>query len=177
MRFRWPDDTIFQRLVLDVEHDCCPTCGRDLHICDHRIRRIYTLEHPLEMCCRLVHCSDPACPSRPRTLSAAAELTIALPGWLIGWDVLCFIGHRRFARHWSVPQIRDELADSYRIRLSEDAIAVYLRRYQAMVAARQQDPELLRLAFRDVAGLWLSIDGLQPEKGHEALYAVRELKT
>jgi hypothetical protein len=33
----------------------------------------------------------------------------------------------------------------------------------------------LRLAYRDVSALWLSIDGLQPEKGHETLYAVREL--
>ena len=44
-----------------------------------------------------------------------------------------------------------------------------------MLAARQQDPGLLRLAYRDVSALWLSIDGLQPEKGHETLYAVREL--
>jgi hypothetical protein len=98
-----------------------------------------------------------------------------LPGWLIAWDVFCFIGHRRFARHWSVPQIQAELKDTYRIHLSQDAVSLYLRRYQAMLAARQQDSEMLRLAYRDVTVLWLSIDGLQPEKGHETLYAVREL--
>jgi hypothetical protein len=129
----------------------------------------------MELCCRLKHCADPACASRPATLSPSTELSLTLPGWLIGWDVFCFIGHRRFARHWSVPQIRDELADTYRVHLSEDAICLYLRRYQAMVAARQQDLDLLRLAYRDITALWLSIDGLQPEKGHEALYAVREL--
>lgn len=176
MRFRWPEGTVFQRLVLDVEQDRCGHCGRRLHVCDHRIHRIYTLGHPLELCCRLAHCSDPDCPTRPQTLSPAAELSFALPGWLIGWDVFCFIGHRRFARHWSVPQIKGELADTYQVRLSADAISVYLRRYQAMVAARQQDPALLRQAYRGVADLWLSIDGLQPEKGHEVLYAVRELK-
>ena len=176
MRFRWPEDTVFQRLVLDVEHDCCQTCGRDLHICDHRIRHIYTLQEPLELCCRLVHCSDPACPSRPRTLSPAAELSVALPGWLIGWDVLCFIGHRRFARHWSIPQIRDELSDAYAIRLSPDALANYIHHYQNMVAARQHDFANLQRAYRDIDTLDLSIDGLQPEKGHETLYAVRELR-
>lgn len=176
MRFRWPEGTAFRRLVLDVEQDACGHCGRPLYVCDHRIHRIYTLRHPLELCCRLAHCSDPNCPTRPQTLSPAAELSLTLPGWLIGWDVFCFIGHRRFARHWSVPQIRDELADSYRVRLSVDAIAVYLRRYQTMLAARQQDTNLLRLAYRDVSELWLSIDGLQPEKGHETLYAVRELR-
>jgi len=175
MRFRWPEDTAFRRLVLDVEQDGCAHCGRPLHVCDHRIRRIYTLRQPLELCCRLAHCSGPACPSRPHTLSPAAELALALPGWLIGWDVFCFIGHRRFARHWSVPVIRAELRDSYGIRLSTDAISVYVRRYQGMVAARQQDAAQLRLAYRDIRSLVLSIDGLQPEKGHETLYAVREL--
>ena len=45
------------------------------------------------------------------------EATIALPAWAIGWDVFCWIGHRRFARHWSIPQIRHELIDSYAIEL------------------------------------------------------------
>ena len=177
MRFRWPAGTAFELVHLDIERACCDCCGRPLYVCGHRRHRIYTLKHPLELCCRLAHCSDPDCPTRPRTLSPTAELSFAPPGWLIGWDVFCFIGHRRFARHWSIPQIRDELVDSYQIRLSDDALAVYLRRYQAMVAARQQDPGLLRRAYQDIGDLWLSIDGLQPEKGHEALYAVRELKT
>jgi hypothetical protein len=133
------------------------------------------LQGPLQLCCRLARCADPACPTRPATISPATELSLTLPGWLVGWDVFCWLGHRRFARHWSVPQIRLELLDSYQIRLSDDAIAVYLRRYQAMVAARQQDLQLLRLAYGDIDSLWLSIDGLQPEKGHETLYAVREL--
>jgi hypothetical protein len=175
MRFRWPKDTVFRRLVLDVEQSCCAHCGAPLHVCDHRIHRIYTLDCPLELCCRLAHCSDPVCPRRPHTLSPAAERALTLPGWLIGWDVFCFIGHRRFARHWSVPQVRDELLDRYRIQLSVAAICVYIRRYQSMVAARQQDFTLLQRAYRDIDAVVLSIDGLQPEKGHEALYAVREL--
>jgi hypothetical protein len=177
MRFRWPEGTIFQQVFLDVEQACCECCGNPLHVCGHRRHRIYTLKHPVELCCRLAHCSDSACSTRPHTLSPAGELSFTLPGWLIGWDVFCFIGHRRFARHWSIPQIRDELADSYQVRLSVDAIAVYLRRYQAMLAARQQDDARLRLTYQDIDDLWLRIDGLQPEKGHEVLYAVRELKT
>jgi hypothetical protein len=175
MRFCWAPDTVFRRIVLDAEQRRCAHCAGPLHVCCHRLHRVHTLQGPMELCCRLKHCADPACASRPATLSPSAELSVTLPGWLIGWDVFCFIGHRRFARHWSVPQIRGELADGYRIHLSDDAICLYLRRYQAMVAARQQDPQLLRRGYRDVGALWLSIDGLQPEKGHETLYAVREL--
>jgi hypothetical protein len=102
-------------------------------------------------------------------------LSIALPGWLIGWDVFCFIGHRRFARHWSVPQIRAELRDGHDIALSVGAIAKYVRRYQTMVTARQQDRQQLSTAYRHIDSLVLAIDGLQPEKGHETLYTVREV--
>jgi hypothetical protein len=75
-----------------------------------------------------------------------------------------------------VPQLRAELQDTYAIRLSDDALASYLGRYQTMLAARQQDPERLADDYRDIASLVLTIDGLQPEKGHETLYVVRELR-
>jgi hypothetical protein len=92
-----------------------------------------------------------------------------MPRWCLGWDVFCWLGHRRFARHWSVPQLRLELHDTHRIRLSDDAIETYLGRYQTMLTARQHDPAQLAEAYRDIGSLVLTIDGLQPEKGHETL--------
>jgi hypothetical protein len=100
---------------------------------------------------------------------------IALPHWAIGWDVLCWIGQRRFSRHWAIPQIRLELDDAYAIKISEDSIARAIRFYQVILAARQQDPDVLRQQYAPVDEIILSIDGLQPEKGHETLYVVREL--
>ena len=175
MRPRWPEDTQFTQVVLEVEDNVCAVCGAALHICDHRRHRIFTLQGPVEVVCKLAHCSDRQCAAHAKTRRPYAETTLTLPGWLIGWDVFCWMGHRRFARHWSVPQIRSELADSYQIPLSADAIEDAVRRYQTMLAARQQDPQVVVAAYRHVAALVLSIDGLQPEKGHETLYVVREL--
>ncbi len=175
MRHRWPEDTRFTRLVLEVEDNVCAVCGGALHICDHRRHRIFTLHGPVEVVCKLAHCSDRQCAARAKTHSPYAETTLTLPWWLIGWDVFCWMGHRRFARHWSVPQIRGELADTYQIPLSADAIEDAIQRYQTMLAARQQDPQVVAVAYRHVDALVLSIDGLQPEKGHETLSVVREL--
>jgi hypothetical protein len=75
----------------------------------------------------------------------------------------------------AIPPIRSELRDDYGIQLSEDAIEQYIRRYQAMLAARQQDAESLRRHYGSAAEIILRIDGPRPEKGHEALYVVREL--
>jgi hypothetical protein len=175
MAYRWPTDTDFALWELDVLDRNCPTCGRMMHICDHRPRRIHTLDGPVQLICKLNHCPDRACPGHARTKSPELEITIALPQVAIGWDVFCWIGHRRCSRHMAISLIRSELLDDYQIQLSEDAIDEYIRRYQVMLAARQQDAESLRRHYRSVPEIILCIDGLQPEKGHETLYVVREL--
>ena len=114
-------------------------------------------------------------PGKSRTKSPELEITIALPQVAIGWDVFCWIGHRRCSRHMAISLIQSELLDDYAIKLSEDALDKSIRRYQVMLAARQQDAESLRRHYESVAEIILCIDGLQPEKGHETLYVVREL--
>jgi len=175
MPYMWPEETDFTPWELDVIERDCPCCGRMMHVCDHRHRRFHTLDGPVELLCRLDHCPDPTCPGHFKTKSPELEITIALPKMAIGWDVLCWIGHRRCSRHWAISQIRSELQDEYDIKLSEDSIARYIQRYQVMLAARQQDFKALRRQYRSVRKIFLSIDGLQPEKGHETLYVVREL--
>jgi len=175
MAYRWPVDTDFSPWELDVLDRNCPACGRMMHICDHRYRRFHTLDGPVQLICKLNHCPDPTCPGHAKTKSPELEITLALPQMAIGWDVFCWIGHRRCSRHMAISLIRSELLDDYGIKLSEDAIDQYIRRYQIMLAARQQDAESLRKRYQSVAEIILCIDGLQPEKGHETLYVVREL--
>ena len=83
---------------------------------------VHTLDGPVQLVCKLNHCPDPRCPGHAKTKSPELEVTIALPKWAIGWDVFCWIGHRRFARHWSISQIQSELRDDYGIKVSDDAI-------------------------------------------------------
>src|SRR4051794_24283974 len=173
--YQWPADTDFALWELDVLDRNCPACGRMMHICDHRYRRVHTLDGPVQLVCKLNHCPDRACPGHARTKSPELEITLALPQMAIGWDVFCWIGHRRCSRHMAISLIRSELLDDYGIKLSDDAIEQYIRRYQVMLAARQQDAESLRRLYGSPAEIILCIDGLQPEKGHETLYVVREL--
>jgi hypothetical protein len=175
MPYKWPLDTDYALWELDVLDRACGACGRMMHICDHRYRRLLTLEGPVQLVCKLNHCPDRDCPGHATTKSPEQEATIAPPNWAIGWDVFCWIGHRRCSRHMSIPHIQSELLDAYAIKLSDDAIAKYIQRYQVMLAARQQDPEALRRQYESIDEIVLSIDGLQPEKGHETLYVVREL--
>ena len=176
MSYHWPHDTAFTTVTLDVEDPLCPACTTGMHICDHRIHKVWSFRGPLRLVNRLRRCPEPQCPAHHRTFRSHAEDRITMPWWVTDWEVFTWIGHRRFARHWWVPQISAELHDSHHIALSEDAIENAIGRYQTMVAARQRDAQRLAEAYRDVADVVLAIDGIQPEKGHETLYVVRELR-
>jgi hypothetical protein len=58
--------------------------------------------------CKLAHGPEQVCPAHPQTISPEAETALGMPWWVLGWDVVCWLGHRRFARHWSVAQLRGE---------------------------------------------------------------------
>lgn len=176
MSRQWPVGTIFHDVILKNEMSNCPLCHAKMHVCDHRTHKIYTLDRPTRLICHLVHCSNKTCVNSKKTFSPEKETDLALPGWKIGWDVFVWIGYRRFKRHWSVPQIREELIERHCIFISADAIEDYLLKYQIMVAARRSDLALVKQEYSDCKNIILSVDGLQPEKGHEVLYVVREVK-
>jgi hypothetical protein len=175
MSHQWPSETDFRKIDLYVHDQTCAACGQGLYVCSHRRRRVFTLLGPRLLVARLGHCPDPGCPGHRGTVNPLEEMSIAPPRLTVGWDVFAWIGLRRYLRHWSVPQICAELSDSHNIDLSEDAVEDYVRRYGVMVAARHTDLEQMRKVYAGTKSLVLAIDGLQPEKGHETLYVVREL--
>jgi hypothetical protein len=178
-RLRWDPAITFHEVVLEPDMDDrpCAYCRRFTHIYENRDRRLYLLRTgATHLVSKIAHCMDKECPGHKEVVESPAEMSLAPPFWTIGWDVFAWMGHRRFARSWSVPQIRAELADSHDIPVSADLIEDYLKRYQAIIAARESSPEHMADEYRKVKDLVLTIDGLQPEKGHETLYVVRELR-
>ena len=175
MAHSWPDDSKFKLLTLEVLDRTCGFCGVETYVKDYKRRPVYLLEGPTRVMSQMTLCPEAACPGHHRLMVAEEDTLIAPPWWILGWDVFAYLGHRRFARHMSVPELREDLVEGYEINLSEDSIEDYIGRYRAILAARQRDPEQLKKDYRSVKGLILSIDGLQPEKGHETLYTVREL--
>lgn len=164
-----------RRVRLKVLDRACRTCEGKTYVKDRKERTVTTFKGRLAIESQMTLCQDEECPGHHQLVVAEEEATIAPPWFRLGWDVFAWIGHRRFSLHRSVPDIVEELEEEHRITLSDDTIEDYSAKYQAMLAARQNDPERLRDEYRKVKNLVLTIDGLQPEKGHETLYTVREL--
>jgi len=174
MAYRWPAGTSCQRIDGDVQDRSCPVCGRDRPVCAHRSPPLWTLQGPTQGVNRLVRCPDASGASRGGTCSPEAASSIRMPrGWL-GWEVVCWLGPRRVARHGSVPQLRAACKDPHQSRWSDEAIAHSMGRDPTMLAARQQDPAPRVEASRDLASWVLTSDGWPPAKGHETLEVVRE---
>jgi len=176
---RWPKDVKFKLITLSPEAEArvCAHCDRFTHVSDHKDRHLHSLQGPLHVVSKVTCCPDKGCAGHgEKRVAVAEEMSIAPPLWAVAWDVFAWMGHRRYARHWSVPQIRAELKDRFEIEVSADLVEDYTAKYEVIVAARESDLARLVTEYRDVPDVILSIDGLQPEKGHETLYVVRELR-
>jgi hypothetical protein len=175
---RWPEGVEFELVTMAPEPEArvCAHCGRFTYVCDHRHRFLHALRGPLHTVNKVTCCPDKGCAGHAEKQESAAEMAIAPPFWSVSWDLFAWMGHRRFARHWSAPQIRAELKDRFGIEVSADLVEDYTAKYEVLVAARESDLVRLVTEYRDTPDLLLSIDGLQPEKGHETLYVVRELR-
>jgi hypothetical protein len=174
----WPAGVKFSLVTVepDLDDRVCGHCGRWTYISDYKHRHLHSLRGPVHAVSKVACCPDKGCPGHDEKAVSPGEMALAPPFWSVSWDVFAWMGHRRFARHWSVPQICVELKDSFGIEVSADMVEDYTAKYEVMVAARESDLERLVAEYRDVPDIILSIDGLQPEKGHECLYVVRELR-
>ena len=175
MAYRWPADTDFALWELDVLDRNCPACGRMMHICDHRYRRVHTLDGPVQLICKLNHCPDRALPGarqdqEPRTRNHPRS---APDGDRLG-RLLLDRTSTLFAPHGDPPDpIRTpgRLRDQALRRCDRPVHPTVPGHARGAAARRRVTPPRIRIR----AEIILCIDGLQPEKGHEALYVVREL--
>jgi hypothetical protein len=138
------------------EFTTCLTCGT-------RLRRYATLsERPLITLAGPIHlthcgyrCPDPACPTATRSYRSAAADALALPGFTFGLDLVVLVGH-----------LRREIAYLF------DAYCTLVRATHEVATDTAWQAQV-----RANGGLILSIDGIQPDKGNETVYLVRDVLT
>lgn len=109
----------------------------------------------------------------------------ALPGFSFGLDIVALVGHLRLHSHQTVDEVHrgiNERLKEQQITLSRRNVMYLFEAYSALLKAaahNTSDP-----AFQDWlgqvrldGGFILSIDGIQPDKGNETIYLVREVST
>ena len=86
------------------------------------------------------------------------------------------IGTLRFGEHRTRAEIWNELHAIPTLQISERHVQNLIEVYLAVLRASQRDPHAgLAQTVKAHGGIVLSLDGLQPEKGNEQLWIVREV--
>jgi hypothetical protein len=92
-----------------------------------------------------------------------------------GRDVVVQVGYWRFWQHLTVPELHARLSDELHLPISERQVLNLLGDFLALLRAAQPSKLTgLRSSLAARSGLIAAIDGMQPEKGDQSLYIVRD---
>ncbi len=173
---------VTRRWYRSVEHEC-PQCGRKLQQAMTLTRRtVISLQEVI----RLIHagfrCPDPQCAGHQRTYRSAAADALALPGFTFGLDIVLLVGRLHLGKHQTVDEVHEELLERLAplgVTISRREILYLFEAYCTLMRASSEakdDQEWLAQVKKN-GGIIVSVDGIQPEKGNETVYLVRDALT
>jgi hypothetical protein len=171
-----------RRWYRPVEHTC-PECHRTLRQAITLTRRTVIR---LDGVIRLIHagyrCPDAQCPGHQRTYRSPAADALALPGMTYGLDIVVLVGRLHLSQHQTVDEIHQELLARLApvgVRISRREILYLFEAYCLLLRAAsllKDDQEWLGQVKKN-GGIIVSVDGIQPDKGNETIYLVRDALT
>jgi hypothetical protein len=139
----------------------------------HTQRTITTLQGIFRLTLCVRRCHNQECPQYHFPYRPEEEGRWALPHGEFGLDVIALVGSLRYTSHRSVPEIHQTLCDRG-MSIAERTVTHLLQRYEELVALSLSDQRRLRERFKEQGQVFLAIDGLQPDVGHEVLWVLRD---
>lgn len=165
------------------EQRICPICERPL-------RRKVTLSErtiiTLSGVIKLVHagyrCPTAECPGQRRTYRSMAADALALPGFTFGLDIVLLVGELRLGEHYTLDETHQYLLERLNplgVGISRREVLYLFDAYCTLLRAGtdvQEDHEWLEQVKAN-GGIIISMDGIQPDRGNETVYLVRDALT
>lgn len=119
-------------------------------------------------------CRNADCPRYDVSLRTEAEGAIPLLRQGFGLDVIALIGRLRHVEHRGMTEIHREPIRRG-VAICVRSMAYLLDRYDELLALSLADSTRPRAAVAPAGRVILAIDGLQPDVGHEVLWAPRDV--
>lgn len=151
----------------------CSACGHTLWDAYQARRTITTLEGVVRLILQVRRCPNPSCPRFHVPFRPETEPHFALPHHEFGLDIVALVGHLRYVEHRSVPEIHAELRRR-QVVVAQRTVTNLLDRYDELRTLASANPKRLCSLLRPQGRVILAIDGLQPQKGHEVLWVLRD---
>jgi hypothetical protein len=148
----------------------CAECGKWMQMAYHNHRSILTLLGSVALTVPIRRCHNPECRAYRKPVGSWEEGALALPHSECGLDLIAFVGHQRYAKHHNLLQIHQALTQRG-VALCERTVCNLLHRYEELLALHVGSS---RSELKSQGRVLLAIDGLQPDKGHEVLWVLRD---
>ena len=173
---------VIRRWYRPVEHECLE-CHRTLREAVAVSRRtVITLEGVIKLNHAGYRCPDPQCPGARRTYRSVEADALALPWFTYGLDIVLLVGRLRLREHQTVDEMHQELLrrlEPLGVKIARREILYLFEAYCTLLRASSEakdDQEWLAQVEKN-GGIIVSVDGIQPEKGNETVYLVRDALT
>ena len=155
----------------------CPACHQPLIERYHKQRWIIQLDQQVKVVSHFLECGNTHCERRAAVYRPYQEDILALRGYTFGLDVVARIGELRYRDNMSITKIRDQLKSASNLSISVKEVGLLCEVFLALVTTvARQEPALIE-QLRLLGGIVLAIDGVQPEKSHETLYILRDVRS
>jgi hypothetical protein len=168
-----------RRWYRPVEHECAQ-CGRTLRQVKTLSKRtVVTLAEVIKVTHAGYRCPDEQCPGSQRTYRSVAADALALPGFTYGLDIVLLVGRLHLGKHQTVDEVHEKLLERLSllgVKISRREILYLFDAYCTLLRASSEakdDQQWLRQVEKN-GGIIVSVDGIQPEKGNESVYVVRD---
>jgi hypothetical protein len=162
-----------QERTLDLLQKTCRSCGKRVRMARHKQRKVTTLEGVYELKLKLYRCANRECSRFGQTCRPEEEGRWALPHGEFGLDVIALVGTLRYQEQRTIPQIHEDLKRRG-VVVAQRTVTDQLYRYEELLALHLANPERLKEKLREQKQVHLSLDGLQPDVGHEVLWVLRD---
>src|SRR5438876_10696590 len=173
---------VIRRWYRPVEHECLE-CHRTLReaVAVSRLT-MTTLEGVIKLNHAGYRCPNPQCVGHQRTYRSVEADALALPWFTYGLDIVLLVGGLRLRGHQTVDEIHQEVLkrlEPLGVKIARREVLYLFEAYCTLLRAASEakdDVEWLAQVEKN-GGIIVSVDGIQPEKGNETVYLVRDALT
>jgi len=163
------------RVTYRSEQRFCSTC-QSLLKRDHILWRKYMLfsTGAQVVTSWAYRCPKADCPEATSVYRSAVAEKLHLRQRRFSRELVVRVGYRRFWQHHTLDELHAWLTQDLQLVICRREVANLLLDFLALLSAAQ--PARIREQLGHLSGLLIAIDGMQPEKGNDCLYIVRELQ-
>jgi hypothetical protein len=173
---------VMRRWYRPTEHEC-PVCHRTLRQAMTLSRRtVVTLQAVIKLIHAGYRCPDLQCLGRDRTYRSVEADALALPGFTYGLDIVVLVGQLHLGKHQTVDEVHQGVQDRLTplgVSISRREILYLFDAYCTLLRASSEAKEDQHwlAQVKENGGIIVSVDGIQPDRGNETIYLVRDALT